>query len=231
MATRDRIATPRPEDGCPRYDEDLASAALVWGTPGVLRRAGLGVFLTYLTIPELLAVGGPRSPSDQRLPVVTGPEHRFLRTVMGLADTEPAPRGVRDLGTAAWLGSLAARHRALAGMRQEYLDVMAGLLGLLPLRAARPDDATATHYWHYLKLAMELVGARVGSPEESAASCDAFVARHTQPSPQTGPAVLALFAAHPTGIQEAFDVVHPRTREAALTVLGSLSVSDLVKEA
>jgi hypothetical protein len=212
-----------PDVGSDRYERDLEAARCAWSDPAVLGAAGAFVFLTYLTLPPLVAVrsasGAPaRSFLDGQRERVT------LCRLVGLDDAPPWSGGIRNDNVRRLAAELGDRHRRFAGMRSEYLDVMATVIAMAPLRVRPVLALTAavdrTAYWRYMREVMALIGAELPTEEVAVAACQSFVDTHAGRCESGRELFTALNERHPDHVAVAVRALFERSR-GALDLLAS----------
>lgn len=207
-----------PHVGSGRFERDLQAARSAWSDPAVLGAAGAFIFLTYLTLPALVAVrsgsGAPaRSFLDGRRERVT------LRRLVGLDDAPKWDGGVRNGNVRQLAADLGDRHRRFVGMRVEYLDVMAAVIALAPLRVRTVlalTDAAADRiaYWRYMRHVVALIGAELAAEEVAVAMCQSFVDVHAGTCEDGRRMFAALNDRHPDHVAAAVLALFERSRIA-----------------
>ena len=206
----------------PDYARDLDAVRTIWSEPTVLATSGALVFLTYLTLPNLLAV---RPPGDALArPVLDGErERRFLLRVLGL-DASPAWRGgIENARTRQAVGAMSRHHRRFPGMRQEYLDFIAAVIALAPLRVRdrlgiRTAQDERGRYWRYMSCALSLLGTSLDSEGVTDAFSESFAEAHARPSADGRQLLISLNQHHSRYVRLAI----PSLCEASRLVTGLL---------
>lgn len=209
--------------GSSAYSDDLAAVRLIWSLPAVLGTAGAFVFLTYLALPVLLGVRS-RDGALARSVLDGERERRFLLRVLGL-DEDPGWRGgIKNPRTQRVVTAMNDYHQRMPGMRQEYLDLIAAVITLSPLRvreglAASPPEAERGRYWRYMSFAMSLFG--VGLPHERAAHrlCDEFISAHAARSADGLRLMLSLRQHHPKYVELAVPALFDASRLVVCALL------------
>jgi hypothetical protein len=205
------------------YSRDLDAVRIVWSLPTVPETAGTLVFLTYLTLPALLAVRPPSGALARS--VLDGQrERRFLLRALGL---DPDPRwrgGIGNARTHQVVGSLSRYHGRFAGMRQEYLDFIAAVIALAPLRVrarlgADPPAGDRAGYWRYVSGLFSLFGTDLPGEEATEASCDSFVREHAGRSAEGGALLASLNQHHPAYVRLALPSLFDSSRLVAASFL------------
>lgn len=224
------MSAPKPDFnlssyvGSTAYPDDLAAVRLIWSLPAVLGTAGAFVFLTYLALPVLLGVRSPDGTLARS--VLDGErERRFLLRVLGLDDDPGWRGGLQNPRTQRVVRAMNDYHQRMPGMRQEYLDLMAAVITLSPLRvgqAANPSAAERGRYWRYMSFAMSPFGVRL--PHERAAHrfCDEFVSAHSRRSADGLRLMLSLHQHHPKYVELAVPALFDASRHVVCALLKEL---------
>jgi hypothetical protein len=197
------------------YLADLDAVGQVWD-PGTVRTAGVFVFLTYLSLPTLLAVRS-RAGSMARSFLDGTREKAFLQRILGTDVSPPWRGGIGNRRVMLLAKDLGERHRLFPGMRQEYLDLMAAVIAMAPVRVhdagARPiESAVRRRYWRYMTLALGAVGASLPAPARADRRCRAFTARHGRCTSEGARLLDSLRHRHPEHLAAAIPALHERTR-------------------
>jgi hypothetical protein len=209
--------------GSETYSTDLAAAQAVWSAPGVLEAAGSLVLLTYFSVPDLLAVqaagsGSPRTAIDGHR------EQRFLREMLGLTVDERRGGGfgnpaVRE--SIVWLGK---HHLGYPGMTGEFMEFIAEMLTMSPLRVQpliggpAPSTEEVDHYWRYMCMGMSLLGARLRPRPDAEAFITGFTERRARPCALGRELIGYYLARHPTPVRGALRGLAPAARAVVETV-------------
>jgi hypothetical protein len=199
----------------PTYVPDLGATRSVW-TDDVFPTAGVFVFLTYLTVPRLLAVRSTTG-APARSFVDGEREREFLIRLLGITDAAGWSGGIGNARVHRLAASLGERHRRFPGMTPEYIDLLAAVIALAPLRVRAEsgplvggDDRAA--YWRYMTHAMAAIGAGLGSEPAESDRCRAWVKAHAAPSA----AGLQLFASlarhHAAHVRRAMPILFERSQ-------------------
>ena len=206
----------------PDYAHDLEAVRLIWSLPTVLETAGTLVFLTYLTLPNLLSVRPPgggfaRSVLDGQR------ERRFLMRVLGLDASAVWRGGIKNARTRQAISAMSQHHSRFAGMRQEYLNLIAAVIAISPLRVREqlgslPADDECARYWRYMSYALSLFGTSLDSEGTADGFIEAFTRVHAQPSADGRRLIKSLGRHHPRYIRLAM----PSLCEASRLVAGLL---------
>ena len=81
--------------GSPSYVDDLSIVGTLWSPPETIAIAGAFIFLTYLTVPTLVAVRSSLGATARS--VLDGAREReFLARLVGLTDEQPWRGGIRN---------------------------------------------------------------------------------------------------------------------------------------
>lgn len=213
-----RVMAPTPCD--PR---DLDTARAVWSGPGVLATAGAFVLLTYLALPELVAVrprdGRPRASFDGTA------ERTFLLRLLGLSAEPGWGGGVGNREVRRLAVDLGREHRAFAGMRPAHMELIAALLALAPLLVRRACGRPAgsgelLSYWRYMTRAAALMDTRLEGWPAAENRCRDFCAEHAGPS-AAGRRLLGQFAGrHPSHVAAAVPLLFPGPGAVVRAALG-----------
>ena len=178
------VPGPHRYAGSPACARDLAVTARVWGGSPVLQVAGVFVFLTYLTLPVLVAVRS-RTGGTARSTLDGERERSFLCRLVGISGEAGWRGGIANPRVRRMATALLSRHRRFPGMRPEYLRFVATLVALAPLRVRDrfglpvPDRSA---YWRYMAQALALVGGCAATEAAGTALVAEFVAVHCGPS-------------------------------------------------
>ena len=206
----------------PDYARDLDAVRLIWSQPTVLETSGAVVFLTYLTLPNLLAVRPPGGALARS--VLDGErERRFLLRVLGL-DASPAWRGgIENARARQAISAMSRHHRRFPGMRQEYLDFIAAVIALAPLRVRerlgiRAAEDERARYWRYMSSALSLFGTGLDSEGITDGFSESFASAHARPSADGRQLLISLNQHHSRYVRLAI----PSLCEASRLVTGLL---------
>lgn len=206
----------------PDYAHDLDAVRWMWSLQTVLETAGTLVFLTYLTLPNLLAVRPPGGAYARS--VLDGErERRFLLRVLGLDAGAAWRGGIENARTRRAISAISRLHNTFPGMRQEYLDFIAAVIALSPLRVrgrlGRPatEDERAK-YWRYMSFALSLFGTSLDREGGTDGFCESFASAHARPSAEGRTLLVSLSLHHPRYVQLAI----PSLCEASRHVIGLL---------
>ncbi|MFJ3809273.1 hypothetical protein ACIPWE_23315 [Streptomyces sp. NPDC090073] len=184
------------------------------------------IFTTYVTLPLLTRVGsadGRESALMLRKIADGGREKEFLMSLLGIGGAHARGPGIADPAVRWRIGELGAVHRGLPGMKGEYLDIFAGVIGLSYLRTAaalkyRPDTDDCARYWRYLSQSMALFGAELGDRETVTDRCERFVTRHSGADRHARACLAQLSAAHPGHMATCHRALFPATRRVVGTL-------------
>jgi len=208
--------------GSAGYHNDLEAARLAWSVPTVLETAGALVFLTYLSLPVLLAVRPPSGTLARS--VLDGERERtFLLRVLGLDNDAAWSGGIQNARTRHLVTSMGRYHSRFRGIRPEYLDFIAATIALSPLRVRAQlgsclPAADRTGYWRYISQVLSAFGACLETEKSASLFCDAFTSEHAQRSADGQELFLSLDQRHPRYVRLAI----PSLFDASRFVVGSL---------
>jgi hypothetical protein len=209
--------------GSANYCRDLDAVHVVWSPPTVLETAGTFVFLTYLTLPVLLAVRSARDSLARS--VLDGErERRFLLRILGLDDDVAWRGGVENVRTRRAVESMSRYHQGFTGMRQEYLDFIAALIALSPLRvrerlASDPAADDRARYWRYISYALSMFGTQLGSEPVARGRCEAFTRAYARGSADGLELFVSLNEHHPRYVRLATPVLFDASGHAVRSLL------------
>lgn len=202
---------------------DLDAVRGMWSGPDVLGTGGAFVLLTYLALPELVAVrppgGRPRAAFDGMA------ERTFLLRLLGLTAEPDWAGGVGNREVRRLVATLGREHRAFAGMRQDHMELIAALVALAPLLVRRAwgrpaADGELRSYWRYMTCATALMETRLEGWRRAEQRCRDFCAEHAGPSAASG-RLLARFAGrHPGYVAAAVPLLFPGPRAVVRAALG-----------
>jgi hypothetical protein len=207
----------------PDYDTDLFATHLVWTRPLVLETAGTFVFLTYLSLPDLVAVrssrGVPaRSTLDGEL------ERTFLLRLINLTKQSEWQGGIRNTRIRHMAEKLKQRHANFDGMRPEYINFIGAIIALSPLRVLQygqqhVDGQDRAGYWRYMTHALSLLGADVGAEDAAQAGCASFIEAHAAPSADGSMLFESLAQHHPRFVERAVPALFSRSRSTVAALM------------
>ncbi len=199
------------------FSDDLSATRQIWSAPLVVPTAGMMIFTTYLAIPELLAVQRGAVP---RVIIDIDGEREFLCRMLGLnlPGKDPYGGGIANPRVRAAIAEMRVRHFEMARMKKQHMDFMARVTALAPIHLARAlgspvvDDARWNSYWTYVRAAMGLLGADLGSMGEASVAHDDFIARYCGPSPAGQESVDRLRGRYPQHFDRALNVLPDAVR-------------------
>jgi hypothetical protein len=205
----------------PLYLQDMQATQTIWTQPGMVGRAGMFLFLSYITIPLLIHVQ-PAHRMARSATLQPGllreQEKRFLQRMLGISEQEQWAGGIANPRIRRLISDLRRRHLRFSGMHQSYITFFAELIALAPARISTrtsPADLTRTGYWRYMTHACTLLGVCLHSEEVTARHCQDFIDRHTRPTDEGQKMFAILAARYPTYIQQVVPDLFPATRLAA----------------
>ena len=200
----------------PDYDTDLLATDFVWTGPLVLETAGAFVFLTYLSLPVLVAVRSSRGvPARSAL---DGEQERiFLLRLLDLTGQGAWQGGIRNTRVQHMAAKLKQRHADFDGMRPEYINFIGAIIALGPLRVRQcagqhVDRQDRVKYWRYMTHTLSLLGADVGTEQAAQAGCASFIAAHAAPSADGSLLFESLIQHHPRFVERALPALFSRSR-------------------
>jgi hypothetical protein len=200
----------------PGYDTDLVATHLVWTSQLVLETAGTFVFLTYLSLPVLVAVRSGRGvPARSTLDGQA--EQAFLLRLVDLTGQSAWQGGIKNARVQHMAEALYKRHVDFAGMQPEYMDFIGAIIALGPLRVLQRaqqyvHDQDRAGYWRYMKHALSLLGADIGSEEAAQDNCASFIEAHSAPSADGSILLESLVQHHPRFVERAVPALFRRSR-------------------
>lgn len=206
------------------YSTDLQAAQATWSTPGVLEAAGSLVLLTYFSVPDLLAVQ-PGGPGSVRTAIDGHREQRFLRELVGLSTDEGRTGGFGNPAVRASIVRLGKNHLGYPGMTGEFMEFIAELLAISPLRV-RPavggpvPPAEADRYWRYMRMGMSLLGTLLRPRAEVEASITVFTESRARLCALGRELIGYYVDRHPTHVTSALPALSPAARAVVEAVQG-----------
>ncbi len=220
------------------YKTDLLATQMLWKTPRVFGTAGIFIFLSYLTVPDLTTISGGNDPMQRptmRLGLDGVREERFLRRILGLDTDDEWHGGIRNPKVRSLAVALRNRHEDFVGMQYVFMEFIAGIVAISALRALialnyEADTKTRTGYWRYLRYAVALLGVQLNSERDVVQNCEAFIDEHAGPSLQGQQMLASLISNHPEYIGRAMPALFPKSRAAVLDLLTTSGVRSLALE-
>jgi len=212
------------------YADDFHAAHRMWKQSPTLGGSGMFIFTTYATLPPLTTVGSEGGGSDAlmlRKAVGEGRAKNILVRLFNLDDNIGQPAGLADPGVRRMLSGLGERHRVLRGMKDEYINMFAGIVAISCLRLRSSlnitvDAGELRRYWRYMRYSIAAFGAELGEHDAVSASCARFVELHSGASRQTGTYLAHLSAAYPKYMSICGRALFPATRR----VVSGLLIAD-----
>jgi hypothetical protein len=206
------------------YVDDLAATRTAWGEPPIPEIAGVFVFLTYLSLPSLVAVRSGRG-ATARSTLDGRREYLFLRRMLGVDDQASWHGGIANPRVRRLAGTVHEHHRRFAGMKTAYLDFLAATLTLAPLRVRRClgaplGEGDRGRYWRYMGHAMSLVGGGGLSERVAEERCRQFVEARAGVSADGERLYSALLMRHPRYVQLAGPVLYAASRRVVQEMTG-----------
>ena len=212
------------------YLLDLSATRDLWQRPKALGIAGMYIFLSYATIPDLIRVrpvaGQPRT-STMRLGLDSQREKQFLLGVLGLRQEDSWLGGIRNQKVQESMRVLTSQHLAYAGMQQGYMDFFAGIIAVSILRTynnynwpVQPE--TQFRYWRYVTYASLLLNVELQGFPEMNKTCGDFCDSHSSSSSEGQHLFSALQEIYPDYIALCLPILFPVSR----AVVVQLRLSD-----
>jgi hypothetical protein len=213
------------------YDADVASVHAIWSPAGVVERAGVFIFLTYLTMPVLTMVRSDRTGALARSSLDGATEREFLVRVLGLEREPPWNDGIRNPHVRQMVWALGHRHRTFSQMRVEYLAFMAQIIAIAPLvvsdgMGVSPAAEDRSQYWRYFAHAMSLMSVDLPDEGDAVADCRAYVESHADRSDEGTRMIQAFAGRHPCHVQDTLPVVFAKTRSIVSAALRGSDVGN-----
>jgi hypothetical protein len=217
-------AVVRSYCGSASYALDVAATRSVWLRQSVLPAAGTFVFLAYLTVPELLTVrpghgGLARSALDGYR------ERAFLLRLLGLTAEPRWSGGIKNAKVQRHTALLAQRHSGFPGMKQEYMNYVAGTIALSPLAICAQfgepvPGGDRSRYWRYIRHGMSLLGVSMRSEQAVMKDCRAFAGARAGPSVEGRRLLESLTRHHPSYVEMAKPALFEPIRTALAELQG-----------
>jgi hypothetical protein len=208
------------------YAADLAATRATWSGHAIPETAGAFVFLTYLTLPALTAVRAATGPRWTARSVLDGQAERlFLLRLIGLTSDPAWGEGFKNARVRRMAGTMADRHLGFPGMRHEYLDLIASLLALAPLRVRdhlghETGETQRARYWRYITTAMALMHGRLSAEREASQTSECLVGQLSGLATDGAEPIRSFAARHPAYVQMAIPVLFGPSRTLVLSVIG-----------
>lgn len=185
------------------------------------------IFTTYATLPPLMTVGSKDGSSDAlmlRKAVGEGQAKNILARLFNLNDNIDQPAGLADPDVRRMLFELGERHRSLCGMKDEYIDMFAGIVAISCLRLSssmkiKVEADELRHYWRYMRNSLAVFGAELGEHDAVSESCAQFAHLHSGAGRQTGTYLAHLFATYPNHMSACGRALFPETRKIVSVLL------------
>lgn len=204
------------------YQRDLQATRHLWMRQGILGKAGMFIFLSYITIPLLLRVQpleGLARSATIKLGLLREQEKHFWQRVLGLTDEANWEGGIANFKIRNMLSGLQQRHFRFAGMRQEYINFFAAIIALSPGRIytntnTPVDTWIQTAYWRYMTYTWEMLGVTLDTETTASQRCQDFIGLYTQPGTEGKRMFQTLQEIYPTYLQQAIPALFPVTRLA-----------------
>jgi hypothetical protein len=200
------------------YERDLDAARSAWSESAVLGTAGAFVFLTHLSLPNLVSVRSSSGAAARS--ILDGERERsFLCRLVGLDDSPRWRDGIRNGAVRRLAIGLGERHSRFVGMKREYHNFIGAIIALAPLRARRTQnnplaEEDRSAYWRYMSHAMALVGAEFGPEPVATEQCRLFVDAHADASIDGLHLFNSLYHHHPKHVHAAVPALFDTSRAA-----------------
>ncbi len=206
------------------YGGDLAATQAMWSAPGIVEAAGSFVLLTYFTSPSLLAVRARNAAGSLRTAIDGHREQSFLEGILGLGADDRSGGGIRNPAVRQAVEHLRDRHLEYPGMTGAYMELIAGLLAIAPLRVRAHYDERVTgvvssRYWRYITRVMRLLTADLGSPRSVDRHCRRFDESGSGPSTDGCELIIEFSRRHPRHVARAVPVLFPAARRVVQQAL------------
>lgn len=110
------------------YKNDLLATSELWQPPKVLGTAGIFIFLSYISIPNLIVVQSASSETratTMRAGLESEREKRFLQGIIGIGT-----QGIKDEKVQKSIIELRKHHLQFMGMKNEYMDYISSIIAL-----------------------------------------------------------------------------------------------------
>jgi hypothetical protein len=208
------------------YAADPTAAQAIWSSSAVPETAGAFIFLTYLTLLTLTAVRTASGPRCMAHSVLDGQAERlFLLRLLGLADDPAWGGGIRNQHVRKMAATVVGRHLGFSGMRHEYLDLIAALVALVPLRVRSywgyaTGDGERARYWRYITHEMSLMHAQLAGEEQADQASVGFVKRTSGLIVDCEAMIRSFADRHPVHVRRALPILHNPSRSLILPVIG-----------
>lgn len=208
------------------YAADLTATQDIWSVSAVPETAGTFIFLTYLTLPALTAVRAASGPRRMARSVLDGQAERlFLLRLLGLMDDPAWSGGIRNQHVQKMAATVAGRHLGFPGMRYEYLDLIAALLALAPLRVRShwgyaTGDCERVRYWRYITATMSLMHAQLAGEKQADQASAGFVKRMSGLTADCEAMIRSFTDRHPIHVRRALPILHNPSSSLILSVIG-----------
>jgi hypothetical protein len=214
------------------YDGDLAATQAMWSAPGIVETAGSFVLLTYFAVPGLLAVRAPNAAGSLRTAIDGHRERSFLEGIVGFGAHDQSSGGIRNPTVRRVVEQLRDRHLEYPGMTVAYMELVAGLLAIAPLRLRAHYDERVTgmvsaRYWRYITRVMRLLATDLGSARSVDRHCRRYVESGAGPSTDGCELITGFSRRHPCHVARAVPVLFPAARRVVRQVL--VDVGDPVR--
>lgn len=215
------------------YGGDLAATQAMWSAPGIVEAAGSFVLLTYFASPGLLTVRAPNAAGSLRTAIDGHRERSFLEGIIGFGADVRSGGGIRNSAVRRGVEHLRDRHLEYPGMTGAYLELIAGLLAIAPLRVRahydeHVSDVVRARYWRYITRVMRLLAADLGSARSVDRHCRHFVESGSGLSTDGCELIVEFSRRHPRHVARAVPVLFPASRRIVQQVL--VDVDDSVAQ-
>jgi hypothetical protein len=206
---------------------EFACAKQVWADHRILGTSGVVTFLTYLSVPHFTLVPWH---APERAKGTLAAEQLFIMRLLGLSDESAWYGGIDNPIVSQMVRDTARRHRTYAGMQTTYLDVMAEVIALAPLRVRTMmtmpvTSETRVSYWKYMRRAMAIFGCPL--PDEDAAETHSaqYIALHARRSERGAQLLGLVAAAHPQYVSDSIPPLFPACQNVVRELIGDVNAT------
>ena len=204
------------------YKNDLLATRELWQSPKVLGTAGIFIFLSYISIPNLIIVQSASSEAraiTMKLGLESEREKRFLQGIIGVGT-----QGIKDKKVQKSIIELGQHHRQFMGMRNEYMDYISSIIALSVLRVYASKNISISQesrasYWRYIGYAVSLLGTELKNELDAQSFCENFINKYTQSSEQGKSMLKALIEIYGEYILPAVEIAFPATQVTIRSML------------
>lgn len=204
------------------YKNDLLATSELWQPPKVLGTAGIFIFFSYISIPNLIVVQSTSSETrsvTMKLGLEGEREKRFLQGIIGVGT-----QGIKDEKVQKSIIELGKHHRQFMGMKNEYMDYISSIIALSVLQVYASKSISISpesraSYWRYIGYAVSLLGTELKSELEAQSFCEDFISQYTQISENGKSMLKPLEEIYGEYILPSVEVAFPVTQVAIRSML------------